>query len=254
MRFEKITPIDKLQPYIKYLVISEAQEEQQYKVFPSTALVMGFQYKGKLLICNAEDTNPLATAGITGLQNTFKVFKNTSNVGSILVYFTEVGISYFTDCPVNELFNQSIALDYLFDKNKVAETEDRLANALTDAARIKIVEKFLLNEIKEKKEDLLIVEALKLIYASKGTIKIQEINEKLAISQSPFEKRFRRLIGTSPKKFASIVRFYAVLDDLNTPKTLTEIAYENNFFDQAHFIKDFKVFTGESPENFKKHS
>lgn len=54
------------------------------------------------------------------------------------------------------------------------------------------------------------------------------------------------------KKFASIVRFNKVLDNLNETKSLTEICYENHFFDQAHFIKDFKQFTGDTPENFKR--
>ncbi|MEJ0103033.1 MAG: helix-turn-helix domain-containing protein [Bacteroidota bacterium] len=49
-----------------------------------------------------------------------------------------------------------------------------------------------------------------------------------------------------------IVRFNAVLNNLSEIKSLTEICYENNFFDQAHFIKDFKQFTGETPENFKR--
>jgi AraC-like DNA-binding protein len=78
------------------------------------------------------------------------------------------------------------------------------------------------------------------------------LNEKLFISQSPFEKRFRKVVGTTAKKFASIVRFNSVLDNLSKSKSLTEICYENNFFDQAHFIKDFKQFTGDTPENFKR--
>jgi AraC-like DNA-binding protein len=98
----------------------------------------------------------------------------------------------------------------------------------------------------------LIIEAVKIIYQTKGTIRIKELNERLFISQSPFEKRFRKLVGATPKKFASIVRFNAVLDNLSNTKSLTDICYENNFFDQAHFIKDFKQYTGDTPENFKR--
>ena len=99
---------------------------------------------------------------------------------------------------------------------------------------------------------MLIVEAVKLIYQTKGTIRIKELNQRLFISQSPFEKRFRKLVGTTPKKFSSIVRFNTILNSLTNTKSLTEICYENNFFDQAHFIKDFKQFTGDTPENFKR--
>lgn len=100
--------------------------------------------------------------------------------------------------------------------------------------------------------DKLILEAVKLIYQSKGTSRIKELNKKLLISQSPFEKRFRKVVGTSAKKFASIVRFNSVLTDMNEAKSLTQICYENNFFDPAHFIRDFKHFTGDTPEKYKR--
>lgn len=133
----------------------------------------------------------------------------------------------------------------------MAEVEEKLAIVSTDKQRIKIVEQFLISELKDIQPDKLIVAAVKLIYQSRGTIRIKELNEKLFISQSPFEKRFRKVVGTTPKKFASIVRFNTVLDKLNETKPLIEICCENNFFDQAHFIKDFKRFTGDTPEQFK---
>jgi len=134
----------------------------------------------------------------------------------------------------------------------INEIEEKLSVASTDKQRIKIVEYFLLTQLKDIKTDKLIIEAVKLIYQTKGTIRVKELNEKLCISQSPFEKRFRKIVGTTPKKFSSIIRFNAVLDKLNDTKSLTEICYENNFFDQAHFIKDFKHFTGQTPEEFKR--
>ena len=150
------------------------------------------------------------------------------------------------------MFNQSISLEEIFEKEKVQQAEEKLALAKSDAQRIKVIESFLTSQLKQIQEDQLIVEAVKLIYQSKGNIRIKELNDTLCISQSPFEKRFRKTVGTSPKKFASIVRFNFVLDQLNSIKSLTEICYENNFFDQAHFIKEFKQITGSTPEKFKK--
>jgi AraC-like DNA-binding protein len=252
MRFDKFIPTDRLRPYIKYLAVSENEVENIYKVFPSTNLVIGFQYRGRLATVNGDKEMNLATAGITGIADTFKLFKSSVNTGTILVYFTEIGLSYFTSLPANELFNQSLSLQNVFNKDKIKETEEKLAFGKTDSQRIHIVEHFLLSQLKDIQSDKIIIEAVKLIYSSKGTIKIKDLNEKLFISQSPFEKRFRKLVGTTPKKFASIVRFNAVLNDLNNIKSLTEICYEHNFFDQAHFIKDFKQYTGDTPETFKR--
>jgi AraC-like DNA-binding protein len=252
MRFDKFIPTDLLKPYIKYFAVSEHTMEKEYRVFPSAGLVMGFQYKGKLATIKDSRESKLASSGITGITDSYKTFKNTAHTGTILVYFTETGFTHFSSSPANELFNLSISLDSIFEKDKVSEVEEKLAFAGTDKQRLKIVERFLLSQLKNIQTDKLVLEAVRFIYQSKGSIRIKELSERLLISQSPFEKRFRKTVGTTPKKFASIIRFNTVLNNLNKPKSLTEICYENNFFDQAHFIKDFKQFTGNTPENFKR--
>lgn len=252
MKFDKFIPTDKLKPYIKYFVVSENAVENEYRVFPSSGLVIGFQYKGQLTTLRDNSENKLNSAGITGISDSYKIFKNSADIGTILVFFSEIGFTHFASHPTNELFNQSISLDHIFDKNSIADIEEQLVLVHTDKQRIQAVEKFMLSQLKHIQADKLIVEAVKLIYQSKGAIRIKELNEKLFISQSPFEKRFRKVVGTTPKKFASIVRFNSILNNLNKAKSLTEICYENNFFDQAHFIKDFKQFTGDTPDNFKR--
>jgi AraC-like DNA-binding protein len=252
MKFDRHLPTDILKPYIKYYVVSENDVESEYKVFPSSGLVIGFQYKGHLSVIKENSESKLNSAGITGISDSYKIFRSSADIGTILVYFTETGFRHFASHPANELFNLSLSLEDVFGKNSVTGIEEKLSVAATDAQRIKIVEQFLLAQLKDIQSDKLIVEAVKLIYKSNGTIRIKELNAKLFISQSPFEKRFRKVVGTTPKKFATIVRFNAVLKNLNEIKSLTEICFENNFFDQAHFIKDFRQFTGDTPEHFKR--
>ncbi len=252
MKFDTHIPTDQLKPFVRHYILSENANENEYKVFPSTGLVMGFQYSGQLTALQNNTENKLSSAGITGLADSYKIFRNTENTWTILVYFTETGFAHFATPPANELFNLSLSLDNIFDKNKVAEVEDKLGMAVGDQQRIKVVEQFLLSQLKDIQGDKLIIEAVKFIYQSNGTIPIKELNKKLLISQSPFEKRFRKIVGTTPKKFASVIRFNTVLSQLDKTKSLTEICYENNFFDQAHFIKDFKQFTGDTPGHFKR--
>ncbi|MCZ2471277.1 AraC family transcriptional regulator [Aquirufa ecclesiirivi] len=254
MKFEKHFPTDQLKPYIQYYVVSENESVCEYKIFPSSGLVMGFQYQGQLTCIEGPQVNKLSSAGISGISNGYKIFKNSANIGTILVYFSEIGFRQFATQPAHELFNLSISLEDIFDSQDVREVEEQLSLASSDLNRIQTVELFLLSQLKDIEQDKLIMEAVRLIYQSKGNIRIQELNKKLGISASPFEKRFRQLVGTSAKKFASIIRFNSVLDSLEESKSLTEICYENHFFDQAHFIKDFKQFTGDTPEHFKRFS
>ena len=124
----------------------------------------------------------LKSTGITGISNQDKVFSNSADIGTILVYFTEVGLAHFTSSPANEIFGLSVPLDDIFEKDKVCETEEKLAAAGTDQQRISIVEHFLLSQHHDIHKDKLIGEAVKLINQTKGNIHIKELNKVLTIS------------------------------------------------------------------------
>lgn len=251
MKFTPYLPVERLKPYVKQFVISENEQAGSYPVFPNTGLVMGFQYKGQLSKIIDQHESVLGSAGITGIADQVKHFKNAQRTGSVLVYFTETGFAQFSKLPVHELFNQSVGLDSLFGPGLIAETEEKISEAKNDRQRIQVIERFLITRLADREADRLVVEAVKLIYESKGNLRIRELSEKLNISASPFEKRFRKLVGVSPKKFSSIVRFNALIGDFPAAKSLADICYENSFFDQSHFNKEFKRFTGFSPGQFK---
>ena len=110
MKFDTHAPTARLQPYIKCFVVSENDQESNYKVFPSSGLVVGFQYRGQLTSYQNDTVQSLASAGITGMSDTYKIFKNSAHIGTILVYFTETGFVHFASQPTHELFNLSLSL------------------------------------------------------------------------------------------------------------------------------------------------
>ena len=66
------------------------------------------------------------------------------------------------------------------------------------------------------------------------------------------ERKFVSAIGMGPKQLSKMIRLQATLKTMKQKKfkSLTSLAYENGYYDQSHFIKDFKVFTGMSPKLF----
>ena len=250
MKFDFYTPCEELTPFIQSLVISESDNENSYKVLPDTNLVIGFQYKGKLSYLSYGEEIALSNFGITGLQDSYRIFKNTAGVGSVLVYFKVNGAAAFFSEPIHELFRQSLSLDNFILRSELVILEEQLDEAKSDIERIQVVERFLLSRLKQHKPDTLVLAAIALIFERHGIIRMGEVAEKLHISQSPLEKRFRRIVGTTPKKFASIIRLKYTLQQFQTQTSLTSLAYESGFYDQAHFIKEFKTFTGETPEHY----
>ena len=251
MKFQIFQPGDQLKPHVKHFVISENDDAQTYKVLPGTSLVMGFQYSGRLSYQNNAIDIPLAAAGVTGLMDGYRVFQNTAHTGTVLVVFHEAGAAQFFTNPVNELFRQSLSLEHLFSAAVLDETRERLSAAGSDQDRIAVIEALLLAQLRDIPADLMVYKALQLIHHSKGTIRITELAQKLNTSQSPLEKRFRKIVGASPKKFASIVRVKNVISALDQGDQ-NAAAFLAGYYDQAHFIKDFKTFTADTPEQYLK--
>jgi AraC-like DNA-binding protein len=251
MKFDTYLPCDRLKPYIKHFIISENGDAQTYKVLPDTALVMGFQYAGQLAHVKEHSAIPLATAGITGLLDTYRIFENTANTCTVLVIFKETGAAGFLKHPVHELFNESLSLGHFFSRAELSETEEKLALANEDRQRISIIEQLLIRHLYNQSEDLLVVKAISYIKQNQGTVRIAELARDLNISQSPLEKRFRKIVGSSPKKFASIVRVKNVMAALKH-HNYQEAIFLSGYYDQAHLIRDFKTFTGITPEQYVK--
>ena len=101
MKFDKHLPTERLKPYIKHFVVSENELESEYKVLPSSGLVIGFQYKGQLATIKNNAESKLTSAGITGISDGYKIFKNSANIGTIFVFFTEIGFTHFASHPAN---------------------------------------------------------------------------------------------------------------------------------------------------------
>jgi AraC-like DNA-binding protein len=251
MGFVHFIPCDQLKPFVDRFIVSETDGESVYRVFPGTGVVMGFQFKGKLY--HSVDSNyvELSSSGVTGLSNQYKTFKNSSGIGTVLVYFKDGGASMFFREPIHELFQSSVSLNNFLLRSELLIFEEQLSEAPTHLDKIAIVEKFLIARMKVIGPDMLVVRALELIYKTKGNIKIRELSNKLNISQSPLEKRFRKIVGASPKQFASIIRFKNILKR-DPDSSLIALAYDAGFYDQSHFIKEFKKFTGDTPEDYFK--
>lgn len=149
--------------------------------------------------------------------------------------------------PVHHLYGQFIELNTVYPKEQVALLMQRLKADPSPQALVRTGEKFLMTQRELRESDLLVKQALCKIREKKGCVSIPALTRELYISRDAFEKRFRRAVGTTPKRYANIVRFRSLIGGRYSGKNLTEIGLNAGYFDQSHFIKDFKAYTGRVP-------
>ncbi len=94
---------------------------------------------------------------------------------------------------------------------------------------------------------------VKYILKEKGNVSLNSFIEKLGISSRYLQELFIELMGISPKHFSKIIRFQTAVNKLINYKVqnLSQAGYDSGYFDQSHFIRDFKQFAGITPKQFK---
>ncbi|MGB5983302.1 MAG: helix-turn-helix domain-containing protein [Nonlabens sp.] len=100
----------------------------------------------------------------------------------------------------------------------------------------------------------LILSAIEIIKEHHGFISISKLSDRIGFSLSHFRKLFREIVGCSPSVFCRLIRVKKSLQSIKDyPKaTLTDIAHQQCYADQSHFIKDFKKVTRLAPNKFLK--
>jgi len=95
-------------------------------------------------------------------------------------------------------------------------------------------------------------DTLDLIYLRNGDIAVSELCSAVGMSERHLRRQFKIITGVSPKNYCKILQFNAVFDALKTgnKETLYDLALMNGYYDQAHFINDFKAYLGNSPRGF----
>jgi AraC-like DNA-binding protein len=180
------------------------------------------------------------------------IVEPTGETGTFFVCFHPNGFLPFATFPIKEMENTAVPLDKLFEKDG-QEIEQKILNANTTSERINLIETFLFNQLTDTETvDHLVKSTVETILTANGQLSVGELSKQNNINRRQLVRKFSSAIGLSPKQLSKTVRLQATLKTLLTKEvtSLTDLAYENEYFDQAHFIKDFKEFTGLTPKEF----
>lgn len=165
------------------------------------------------------------------------------------------GLPFFINNSSKYLKNQFLNIDCIGNKSLLA-LEEKILESHTIDEKIATVECYIskrVNTINQHKDYVLFSEILKFIKQNGGLIRFKEITKKFNSNYKKIERLFGFYLGITPKTYMRIVRFNNSLYLYNNGKgniSLTQLGYNLGFFDQSHFIKEFKSFTAITPSEF----
>ena len=246
LKVERHIPAATLQPFIKDYLFIENESDMENRILPDTSIVLSVRYRGHISL----DENNLPGVVLSGLRRSPKDIHYAGASGNLLVRFTPGGAAAFFSEPLSEWADQTVPATFLKNYADINQLSDRLAACPTKEEKIVRLEKVLMPKLINARPDPLIVCATQKIRAAGGLLPIRQLTRELYISQDAFEKRFRQVVGSSPKHFSDIIRFRNAISTHSTTNSLTATALAAGYYDQAHFIKAFRSFTGQPPGQF----
>ncbi|MCY3773728.1 MAG: helix-turn-helix transcriptional regulator [Gemmatimonadetes bacterium] len=178
--------------------------------------------------------------------------ESNGRTGFVSVRFYPWGAYHFFDRPVSGFLDDTVSTRTLWPMH-YEDLMEKLRKTPGGADFARVVQEFLLDRLKEhRRDDGALDEAVKLIRSGGGQLSIEEVGERVGLSRKQLERKFASTVGTTPKTFARISRFLNICHHLDRyrGKTLTHLAHECGYFDQAHFIREFNAFTGFTPKAF----
>ena len=259
MKLQTFDPYPDLAPFVKgywELEVPAEMSSEKQRVVPEGTIEMAFILADDVKRYHSDTEYTLQPRAMVIGQVTEPFFvQPTGRVLSFAVSFYPYGFANFVDCPIGELTNKDTPISELFNPVEAAELEQAVRAAKDSSERIAAVENFLLGKLTESRViDRVVQTTINALFDSKGQQSINRILEDQPTTRRNLERKFARQVGMSPKQLGKVVRLQAALNMLlnQEERNLTKIAYDNEYYDQAHFTRDFKEFTGSNPKDFLK--
>lgn len=255
MQYQIIRPTQLLQAYIKHYWYMEIDATsvtaQPQRLVPNACMELTFQFADCLQMLGAQ--SPEDRVLLCGQKTGYADILPTGKVQMLSVMFYPHGARMFFKLPMSELHNLSVSLETLWGA-EARELEERLQELPLLADKIMLLEAYLIKHLIQINNPsiLRLEQNLRLINGQTANIQIDKLASEACLSRKQFERLFKEFIGVSPKQFLKTVRFqYSLyLQQNKQAESITDLAIQSGYYDQAHMINDYKNLSGITPKQY----
>jgi AraC-like DNA-binding protein len=173
----------------------------------------------------------------------------------LVIGFKKGAAHAFYRFPLSELTNSVVMADLVFGR-AIGELREKLLSAASIPEMFFLIETFLIERAGDKlyanSTSKCIQHAIAHITTQPNIFSFHKLNEHIGYSQKHVIDLFRKHVGVTPKQYLKIMRFQKAILEAETSHSIQwgQLARESGFYDQAHFIHDFKEFSGFTPNEY----
>jgi AraC-like DNA-binding protein len=256
MKYLTFNPPPHLTKYVRYYWVLENEVAGGPPYFHRTmadgCAELIFHYRGRFdEIASDNKTDLSFTSGISGPTQRFRRFTIKEDFGIFGVYLYPFALPVLFGIPATEVRDEMPDLT-TFLGQRGSDLEEKMMLAPDNFSRATIISTFLTSCLgRWQQREPAVFSIINQIIQVNGLTSISDLAAQSCLSTRQFERTFKEFSGFSPKLFSRIARFHNTMDAYGSKnKTLTEIAYECGYYDQSHFIHDFKAFSGQHPSEY----
>ncbi len=253
--FKMYDVCDELKPYIYnyWSIKNKIDSQKTNKILSDASLgfIINFSNPYKITI-NSKTSICSGNITLTGPTKYPAFITFEKYLDAIGIRFKVGGAYKFFDEEISSLCDKNINYDESFWNFDLLYKE--LISKKNNFEKVKAIEIFLIKrlQLSKKQNSKYTMDFVNFIKENKGDISIDHLCEHFSSNKRQIERIFKKEIGLSAKLFSRIIRMRNVRDSLSSLEVdnLTSTGYSNGFFDQAHFIKEFRSFMNETPKNY----
>jgi len=256
MLYQVFDPPPQLAPYVRFFWALEGDVEPGgefvHRSMADGCVEMVFHYRSVFdEIKQSGEVEVSSNASIQAQSTKYRRFSTTSSFGIFGAYLYPFAIPRLFSFPAYDFTDITPDLESVFGRDG-RRLDEQVSSAVSNQDRVAIVSRFLQAKLDATDRELPFVHrAVHTILDSNGSLSVTGLAKGHSLSTRQFERRFKELAGLSPKLYSRVVRFQsATQHKLAGGRDLTEIAYECGYFDQSHFINDFRQFSGYTPKEY----
>jgi AraC-like DNA-binding protein len=210
---------------------------------PGLELLVNLESEPHHVLKGARNAGPFRRAWVAGAQDTAITVRSPRDTSMMGIRFRPTGGFAFFGSPMAELAGDVVELDALLGASPL-RLQERLWETPALEERFATLEAYVAHRIRRAATPSAeVAGAVFAIRHSHGTARISEVARGVGASGRRLARLFREQVGLTPKRFARVVRFQAVLAELGSREAVpwATLAQDFGFFDQAHFVKEFRA-------------